>query len=36
MFGVATRDIAKRLLYGLLYGCGALKAGTIIDPNEKR
>jgi DNA polymerase I len=35
MFGVATRDIAKRLLYGLLYGCGALKAGTIIDPNEK-
>ena len=35
MFGVATRDIAKRLLYGLLYGCGALKAGTIIDPNKK-
>ena len=35
MFGVATRDIAKRLLYGLLYGCGALKAGTIINPNEK-
>ena len=35
MFGVATRDIAKRLLYGLLYGCGAFKAGTIIDPNEK-
>jgi DNA polymerase I len=35
IFGVATRDIAKRLLYGLLYGCGALKAGTIIDPNEK-
>jgi DNA polymerase I len=35
MFGVETRDIAKRLLYGLLYGCGALKAGTIIDPNEK-
>ena len=35
MFGVATRDIAKRLLYGLLYGCGELKAGTIIDPNEK-
>lgn len=35
MFGVATRDISKRLLYGLLYGCGALKAGTIIDPNEK-
>jgi DNA polymerase I-like protein with 3'-5' exonuclease and polymerase domains len=35
MFGVETRDIAKRLLYGLLYGCGALKAGTIIDPNKK-
>jgi DNA polymerase I len=31
MFGVETRDISKRLLYGLLYGCGALKAGTIID-----
>jgi DNA polymerase I-like protein with 3'-5' exonuclease and polymerase domains len=35
MFSVPTRDISKRLLYGLLYGCGALKAGTIIDPNEK-
>jgi len=35
MFGVATRDISKRLLYGLLYGCGSLKAGTIIDSNEK-
>ena len=36
MFGVATRDISKRLLYGLLYGCGGLKAGTIIDQvNEK-
>jgi DNA polymerase I-like protein with 3'-5' exonuclease and polymerase domains len=34
-FGVATRDISKRLLYGMLYGCGALKAGTIIDPEEK-
>jgi hypothetical protein len=34
-FGVATRDISKRLLYGLLYGCGAVKAGTIIDPDEK-
>ena len=34
-FGVATRDISKRLLYGMLYGCGAAKAGTIIDPNEK-
>jgi DNA polymerase I-like protein with 3'-5' exonuclease and polymerase domains len=35
MFGVETRDISKRLLYGVLYGAGALKAGTIIDPNEK-
>ena len=35
MFGVETRDISKRLLYGIAYGCGALKAGTIIDPNEK-
>jgi hypothetical protein len=34
-FGVDTRDISKRLLYGLLYGCGAVKAGTIIDPDEK-
>jgi hypothetical protein len=34
-FGVETRDISKRLLYGVLYGAGALKAGTIIDPNEK-
>ena len=34
-FGVANRDISKRLLYGMLYGCGAAKAGTIIDPNEK-
>jgi DNA polymerase I-like protein with 3'-5' exonuclease and polymerase domains len=35
MFGVETRDIAKRLLYGIAYGCGALKAGTIIDSNKK-
>ncbi len=34
-FGVATRDISKRLLYAVLYGAGNLKAGTIIDPNEK-
>ncbi len=34
-FGVETRDISKRLLYGMLYGCGATKAGTIIDSNEK-
>jgi DNA polymerase I len=34
-FGVDSRDISKRLLYGMLYGCGAIKAGTIIDPNEK-
>jgi DNA polymerase I-like protein with 3'-5' exonuclease and polymerase domains len=35
MFGVETRDISKRLLYALLYSCGAVKAGTIIDSNEK-
>ena len=35
MFGVATRDISKRLLYGILYGCGHIKAGSIIDPKEK-
>jgi hypothetical protein len=34
-FGVDNRDVSKRLLYGMLYGCGAMKAGTIIDPNEK-
>ena len=34
-FGVSSRDISKRLLYGMLYGAGALKAGTIIDPDEK-
>ena len=34
-FGVATRDISKHLIYGLLYGCGALKAGTMIDPDLK-
>ena len=34
-FNVETRDISKRLLYGVLYGAGALKAGTIINPNEK-
>lgn len=34
-FGVASRDISKRLLYGMLYGCGAAKAGRIIDPDEK-
>ena len=34
-FGVATRDISKRLLYAVLYGAGHLKAGTIVDPNEK-
>ena len=35
MFGVTTRDISKRLLYGILYGCGHIKAGSIIDPQEK-
>ena len=34
-FGVPTRDISKRLIYGVAYGAGNLKAGTIIDPNEK-
>jgi hypothetical protein len=34
-FGVETRDISKRLLYAVLYGAGALKAGTVIDPYEK-
>ena len=34
-FGVSTRDISKRLLYGMLYGCGGVKAGSIIDPTEK-
>jgi DNA polymerase I len=34
-FGVATRDISKRLLYAVLYGAGHLKAGNIVDPNEK-
>jgi DNA polymerase-1 len=35
MFDVPTRDIAKHLLYGLLYGCGAVKAGSLIRPHEK-
>jgi DNA polymerase-1 len=35
-FGVATRDISKRLLYAVLYGAGHYKAGTIVDPNETR
>ena len=35
MFNVPTRDISKRLLYAVLYGAGHLKAGTIVDPNEK-
>ena len=35
LFGVATRDISKRLLYSVLYGAGYLKAGSIVDPNEK-
>ncbi len=34
-FGVETRDISKRLLYAVLYGAGFLKAGSIVDPNEK-
>ncbi len=35
MFGVGTRDISKRLLYGILYGCGYAKAGSIINSQEK-
>jgi len=35
MFGVATRDISKRLLYAVLYGAGFFKAGSIVDPNEE-
>jgi hypothetical protein len=31
-FGVETRDNSKRLLYAVLYGAGALKAGPVIDP----
>jgi len=34
-FGVATRDISKRLLYAVLYGAGFYKAGTIVDPDEQ-
>ena len=35
-FGVATRDISKRLLYAMMYGAGNAKAGSIIKPEEKR
>lgn len=34
-FGVPTRDIAKRLIYAMLYGCGNEKAGGIVDAKEK-
>ena len=34
-FGVSDREIAKRLIYAMLYGSGADKAGTIIDPSQK-
>ena len=34
-FGVATRDISKRLLYAVLYGAGYFKAGSIVDAQEK-
>ena len=30
-----TRDIAKRLIYAMLYGCGNEKAGGIVDAEEK-
>jgi len=34
-FNVPSRDISKRLLYAVLYGSGNVKAGSIVDPNEK-
>jgi len=34
-FGVETRDISKRLLYAVLYGAGFVKAGSIVNPDEK-
>lgn len=34
-FGVPTRDISKRLLYAVLYGSGNVKAGSIVNPDEK-
>ena len=34
-FNVPTRDISKRLLYAVLYGSGNIKAGSIVNPNEK-
>ena len=34
-FGVPTRDIAKRLIYAMLYGCGYEKAGGIVNAEEK-
>ena len=29
----ATRDLAKRLIYALLYGAGSKKVGSVIDPS---
>ena len=34
-FNVPTRDISKRLLYAVLYGSGNVKAGSIVNPDEK-
>ena len=34
-FGVETRDISGRLLYAVLYGAGFVKAGSIVNPDEK-
>lgn len=31
-FGLTDRNKAKTLIFALLYGCGAAKAGSIIDP----
>jgi hypothetical protein len=32
--GLTSRDKAKTLVYAVLYGCGDLKAGTIVEPDE--
>ena len=34
-FNVPSRDISKRLLYAVLYGSGNVKAGSIVNPDEK-
>lgn len=32
--GLTSRDRAKRLIYATIYGCGALTAGGIVEPDE--